>query len=112
MEAPAVTAAQGRWAFLLAGVYCVADLAFHYYGLIESVSKSLHIPAYPLFFGVEVAFVLLGVGVAKRLWRMRQTPTVWRLKPSSALLIVTLLFVAFNTLFIMSGLLIKFSGHS
>ena len=112
MEATVLVPTRERWLFLGAGSYCTVDLAFHYFGLIEAVSSALHIPSVWFFFTAEAAFVFLGVALVKALWRVQRPTALGRGLPPTALLIVTMLFVAFNSLFALAGLLIKFSGGS
>jgi hypothetical protein len=112
MEAAVLTPARERSVFLIAGSYCAVDLAFHYFGRIEAVSSALRIPSIWFFFTAEVAFVLSGVAVVRALWKVRRPTTLGRGIPQTTLLIGTMLFVAFNSLFALVGFLIKFSGGS
>jgi hypothetical protein len=112
LEAATITAAHERRLFLVAASYCTVNLAFHYYGLIEGVSSVLHIPSIWFFFIAEVSFAFVGAVVLRTLSRVRLATTLGRALPASALFIVTILFVAFNTLFLLGGLLINFSGGS
>jgi hypothetical protein len=111
MEATVASPRQ-RLLFLTAAAYCTADLAFHYFGLIEPLSSSLGLSSSLFFFIVEAAFALAGFVLVRRLWVVRSPSTLGRGLPLTLVLFLTILFVAFNGLFAAGGFLLKFTSGS
>ena len=111
MEAT-VTSPPQRLLILTAGAYCTLDLAFHYFGLIEPLSSAFHLPSSLFFFVAEAAFALVGFVLIRRLWTERSPTTLGRGLPLTLVLLLTILFAAFNGLFATGALLLKFTGGS